>query len=653
MSKNFSLVSSNVPKGDQPKTIKSLVENFKNTKRQVLLGATGTGKTFTIANVIAKIQQPTLVLAHNKTLAGQLYQELKSLFPNNHVEYFVSYFDFYQPEAYLPKSDTYIEKSAKTNQDIEMMRLSTLNSLSQYNDVIVVASVAAIYASASPKDFFDLNLLLKVNEKINQHDLRLHLIKLNYQYNRIELKPGTFRFNGDVLEIAFGFNDEYIIRISFFDDEIEKISKVDLLTGKQIEKINYIIIPPANEYVLNSDNREESFKRIYDEMVERVKYFKNQNKLLEAQRIEQRVKFDLESMKEFGYCNGIENYARHLELRAPGQTPYTIFDFFNTHKNGWLLVVDESHMSIPQVRGMYNNDQSRKQSLVEYGFRLPSALDNRPLNFDEFNAKIDKVIYVSATPSEWEIENTNHCIVEQIVRPTGLLDPTILVKNTKNQIDDLINELHQQRDRKEKTFISVMTIRMAEELSELLNSRDIKVAYLHNELKTLERLKIINDLRKGKYEAIVGINLLREGIDVPEVSLVCIFDADKPGFFRSTKSLIQIIGRAARNVNGHIIMYADKLTKEMQEAIDESIRRRNIQIEYNKKHNITPQTIIKDIHDDLIELNINEGKKDKKPLSIQKLKKMMLEAAKNQEYELAAELRDQILEMSALKEKNK
>ena len=649
---NFSLVSKYEPRGDQPKAIKQLIENInKGVKKQVLLGATGTGKTFTVANIIKSVNQPTLVLAHNKTLAGQLYQELKAFFPNNHVEYFVSYFDFYQPEAYLPSSDTYIEKNAQSNDEIEMLRLSTLNSLSQYNDVIVVASVAAIYASASPEDFNQYKLILKTNQNIRIKEIKNVLVSLNYKYNDIDLKPGSFRNKGDVLDIAFGFSSDYIIRISFFGDEIEKITKINPLTYELIEKLNYIVIAPADEYILNNDNKEESFRRIENEMIERIKYFKLNDKLIEAQRIEQRTKHDLEAMREFGFCNGIENYSRHLELREKNQTPYTLFDFFNKSKDGWLLIVDESHMSIPQIRGMYNTDRSRKETLVEYGFRLPSALDNRPLNFEEFNDKQDKTIYISATPNEWEIEDSNNHIIEQIVRPTGLVDPTIEIRKTTGQIDDLVNELNIQKNKKEKTFISVMTIRMAEELTELLKARNIRVAYLHNELKTLERIKIINDLRRDRYDAVVGINLLREGIDVPEVSLVCIFDANKPGFFRSSKSLIQIIGRAARNANGRIIMYADSVSKDMSIAIDETNRRRRIQLEFNHEHNIIPKTIIKEIPEEInLGYDSNNKTTKRKELSIKQLKNMMLKAAKNQEYELAAELRDQILELSANKQ---
>ncbi|MGL4951779.1 MAG: excinuclease ABC subunit UvrB [Mycoplasma sp.] len=647
----FKLISDKIPNGDQPQAIEKILNNLKTNRAQVLLGATGTGKTFTIANIIEKTQRKTLVMAHNKTLAGQLYQELKALFPENHVEYYVSYFDFYQPEAYLPSSDTYIEKTSAANSEIEMMRLSTINSLTQYDDVIVVASVAAIYASVSRADFERYMVFLKVGEEYGLDKIKTDLVKLDYEYNAIDLKPGTFRVKGDVVDIAYGHTSDYVLRISFFGDTVEKIMKVDNLTGEIYETLKQIMISPADEYIMNKDNNERSLIAIEEEMKETVKNFKNQDKLLEAQRIEQRTLNDIESMREFGYCNGIENYSRHLENRKPGETPYTLFDFFN--ENNWLLVIDESHISIPQFRGMFATDKSRKQTLVDYGFRLPSALDNRPLNFDELQSKIDKVIYVSATPSEWEIEDSNNQIVQQIVRPTFLLDPTIEVRKTKNQIDDLINELFKQREKNEKTFIGVMTIRMAEELTDLLKLRGIKVAYLHNELKTLERTKILNDLRKSKYEAVVGINLLREGIDVPEVSLVAIFDADKPGLFRNSKSLIQMIGRAARNVNGHVILYGDNLTKDMQYAIDETYRRREIQEKYNIDNNKIPTTIVKEIYDDLDDDTANPNKRASSESSIKKLKNMMLKASKNQEYELAAELRDRIIELSETLARNK
>ena len=644
------------PLADQANAIEQLSNNIKKgVKSQVLLGATGTGKTFTIANVIEKTQLKTLIIVHNKTLAAQLYGEFKELFKENNVEYYVSYFDFYQPESYIPKSDLYIEKSASRNDDIEMMRLSTINSLATGSKTIVVASVAAIYASVSPNDFNEYKILIKKNQKVNFKAFQYNLVRLQYTRNDIELKPGTFRLKGDVLEIAPGNTNLYVIRISFFGDEIESIDSVDLLTGKKIKSFNEYVIAPANEYIMNDHNIDVSLNRIKEEMIERVKFFKLNNKLLEAQRIEQRTKHDLESMKELGYCNGIENYSRHLELREEGETPYTIFDFFKNDE--WLLVIDESHMTIPQIRGMYNTDRSRKSTLVDYGFRLPSSLDNRPLNFEEFNQKISHVIYCSATPNDYEIEQSNNLIVQQIVRPTGLLDPTLEIRPTKYQVDDLVDELNKQIKKDERTFITVLTIKMAEALTQHLKEQNFKVAYIHNELKTLQRAKIINDLRKGKYDVVVGINLLREGLDVPEVSLVCIFDADKPGFFRNDKALIQTFGRVARNEHGHVIMYADKITEDMQRAIDETERRRKIQIEYNKKHNITPHTIKKDIRDDLMsdeeykimEAAYQSNKKDskKQTKAISMLKKEMLEAAKNQQYERAAYLRDLIMEIDS------
>ena len=646
----FELIAPYQPSGDQPKAIEQLISNLKTNKYQVLLGATGTGKTYTIANIINKTQRKTLVLAHNRTLASQLYLELKAFFPNNHVEYFVSYFDFFQPEAYLPRTDTYIEKNAQSNAEIEMMRLSTLNSLSNYDDVIVVASVACIYPTSSQDDFNRYRLFLKINTNYEITYIKNTLVTMDYKFNAIELKAGTFRLKGDVLEIMFGFDNNHIYRLSFFGQELEKIVKVNSLTGEVVEKMNTILITPANEYVLNRDNAQDALSRIEQEMHERIKFFKANNRLLEAERIEQRTKYDLESLKEFGVCPGIENYAAQLENRKPGETPYSLLDYFKNDE--WLFVIDESHISVPQMRGMYNTDRSRKETLVEYGFRLPSALDNRPLMFDEIFSRTNQTIFVSATPNDWEKEVSNNCIVEQIVRPTGLLDPIIEIKPTKYQIDDLINEILKQREKNQKTFVSVITIKMAEELSEFLKQRGIKVAYLHNELKTIERSKILYDLRKGKYEVVVGINLLREGIDVPEVSLMVIFDADKPGLFRSEKSLIQMIGRAARNVDGRVIMYADSQTKDMINAINETNRRRKIQIEFNQKHNIVPKTIIKEISNALFDQDDDINNLIKKNKSteqiIKQLKKEMLNAAKNQEYELAAALRDKITELAAL-----
>lgn len=656
----FNLVTNFKLTQDQSNAVNTLVEGIKekDKKYQVVLGATGTGKTFTMANVIKEINKPTVIVAHNKTLVMQLYTEIKEFFPNNHVEYFVSYFDFFQPEAYLPRTDTYIEKSSLANEEIEMMRLSTLSSISAYKDVIIVASVASIYPTSPPDEFRMYWLIVKVGMTIALSETKRRLVKLNYKNNSIDLKPGTFRNKGDSLEIAPGSTDEYIYRISFFGDEIDSIVKLDPLTGEILEHLRWFYLTPADEYIINNDHKETALESIEKELEERIKYFNKNNKPLEAERIAQRTKQDLESIKEFGTCPGIENYARHLELRPAGVEPYTIFDYLN---DDWLLLIDESHMTLPQFRGMHNTDISRKNTLVEYGFRLPSALDNRPLDFEELNKKIKHAIYFSATPNDYELNLVNHEVVEQIIRPTGLTDPTIEIHPTLNQIEDLISELKKQKDKNERTFVTVMTIKMAESLTEFLKQRNIKVAYLHNELKTLQRTKIINDLRKGIYDCVVGINLLREGLDVPEVSLVAIFDADKPGLFRNERSLIQTIGRAARNVNGRVIMYADSISKDMDNAIKETERRRNIQLAYNKQHNIKPKTIIKPI----IEIASDEDSKEiKKVLDhsrvgsktkdklISKLKKEMMEAAKKQEYERAAAIRDMIIEIEGKTKNN-
>lgn len=661
MNKPFDIQSKYEPKADQIKAIDELVTNYQNgIKHQVLLGATGTGKTFTFANVIQRLQKKTLVIVHNKTLAAQIYLELKELFPNNKVEYFVSYFDYYQPEAYLPKTDVYIEKSSQINSEIEMLRLSTLTSLYNHEDVIVVASVAAIYASVSPKSFGKYVFPISVGQQISPKNFRQNLINLNYKRNEISLGPKFFRAKGDVIDVAPGYTDKFIIRVSFFGDEIESIAKLDAFSLTKIEDLKFFNITIADEYIADKDTVEISLQRIEDELSERVAYFNKENKLLEAQRIHQRTMYDIEAIREFGFCSGIENYAAHLELRPPHSTPFTIFDFFNAHKD-WLIIIDESHITLPQIRGMYNTDHSRKQTLVDYGFRLPSALDNRPLQYDEFLAKSDKMLFTSATPNDWEIEYSDNHVTEQIVRPTGLLDPIVEVKPTKYQLDDLLVELAKQKEKDERTFITVMTIRMAEELTHFLQQKNIKCAYLHNELKTLERSKIINNMRRGLYDVIVGINLLREGLDVPEVSLVVVFDADKPGFFRSEKSLIQIIGRAARNANGRVIMYGDEITSAMDYAIKETNRRRQIQEAYNKAHNIVPQTIIKPIFDD-IEFNIKNKKTsdfdinkfqklsdDDQNNVLKELNKKMLKAARQRNYEEAAKFRDLILEFESHK----
>lgn len=646
----FQLVSDKVPGGDQPEAINHLTAALQsNQPAQVLLGATGTGKTFTIANIIQNVQKPTLVLAHNKTLAGQLYAELKSLFPNNQVEYFISYFDYYQPEAYLPSTDTFIEKSSISNEIIAMMRLSTLTALSTRKDVIVVASVACIYPSTAPDDFAKFQLVLKINDPLlTRSEIISKLVMLNYERNDLDLTSGRFRIRGDVIELIPGHNDQHLIRLSFFGDELEEIALIEPLNLTIISKEQQYLITPANEYIMEQERKEMAMQRIRAELKNRARYFAKKQMFLEEHRILQRTNHDLESLTEFGVCQGIENYAFHLELREEGSTPYTLFDYFG---DDWLLVVDESHITIPQVRGMYNTDISRKNQLVKYGFRLPSALHNRPLNFEEFLNKIKQVIYVSATPNDWEIAQANHQVVEQIVRPTGLVDPQIIVRTSVGQLDDLVAELRAQKLKQHRTLVTVLTIRLAEELTAYLREKQIKVAYLHNELKTLERDKVLNDLRRGVYDVVVGINLLREGLDLPEVSLVCIFDANKPGFFRSDKSLIQIIGRAARNAEGRVIMYADSISDAMATAIKETERRRNIQIAYNKAHNIVPKTIIKTISDDLENIHlISEASshlrtsgKNRTQKTIATLEKEMQAAADAQEYELAAHLRDQII----------
>lgn len=648
----FELVSKYQPSGDQPEAIKELVEGINNGKKeQVLLGATGTGKTFTIANVIAKTNKPTLVLAHNKTLAGQLYSELKDLFPHNHVEFFISYYDYYQPEAYVPSSDTYIEKDSSINDEIDELRHGATSSLINNRDVIVVASVSCIYGIGDKDDYVKSMLILSVGQKITRSEILNHLIDMTYERNDLDFHRGTFRVRGDVIDIIPSSEKAHGIRIELFGDEVDRISIFDPLTGVIEKNIKNISIFPATHFVTSKEKLDEAIRRIQSELDERLKYFKENNKLIEEQRLRERVNYDIEMLRETGFCNGVENYSRHLALRGEGETPSTLMDFF---PDDFLLVVDESHVTLPQVRGMYNGDRMRKQTLVDYGFRLPSALDNRPLKYEEFESKINQVIYVSATPGDLELEHTHNQYVEQIIRPTGLLDPTIEVKPTEGQIDDIINEINIRKEKNERVLITTLTIRMAEELTNFLKEVGIKVAYLHSEIKSLERLKIIHDLRAGKYDCIVGINLLREGIDIPEVSLICIMDANKQGFLRSTRSLIQTVGRAARNASGHVIMYADTISEAMEETIKETSRRRAIQEEYNKVHHITPRTIIKEIKE-VVSNEINDDNKKTKTKMTKKEKELMLnnietqmkEAAKNLDFERAMELRDILFELKS------
>lgn len=644
----FNLVSKYKPSGDQPSAIEKLVKGIKDGKKeQVLLGATGTGKTFTIANVIKEVNKPTLVLAHNKTLAGQLYSELKELFPNNHVCYFISYYDYYQPEAYVPSTDTYIEKDSSINDEIDEMRHYATSCLISYKDVIVVSSVSCIYGIGEVEEYKNKMLTLAVGEEIDRNSVLLKLVDMLYERNDYDFKRGTFRVRGDVLEIIPASERTSGIRIEFFGDEVDRISEIDTLTGAIIKNKKSVTIFPASHFVTSEEKLKEAIKRIKEELKERVEVLKSENKLLECQRIEQRTNYDIEMLEETGFCSGVENYSRHLALREAGSTPTTLMDFFG---DDYLLVVDESHVTLPQVRGMYNGDRARKMNLVEYGFRLPSALDNRPLKFEEFTKKIKQAIYVSATPGDYELERTNGEYVEQIIRPTGLLDPIIEVRPTNGQIDDLIGEIRDRISKDERTLITTLTIKMSEELTNYLKSLDIKVAYLHSEVKSLERMNIIRDLRLGKYDCIVGINLLREGIDIPEVSLIAILDADKEGFLRSSRSLIQTVGRCARNANGKCIMYADKITDSMKIAIDETARRRKIQEEYNRIHNIVPTTIVKKITDTIS--NTDDSPKESKikkeaTPSIEVLEKEMKEAAKNLDFERAMELRDIIFELKS------
>ncbi|MGG0259340.1 excinuclease ABC subunit B [Bacillus mycoides] len=652
----FEIISEYSPQGDQPGAIEKLVEGINSgKKKQVLLGATGTGKTFTISNVIKEVQKPTLVMAHNKTLAGQLYSELKDFFPNNSVEYFVSYYDYYQPEAYVPHTDTFIEKDAQINDEIDKLRHSATSSLFERDDVIIVASVSCIYGLGSPEEYRELVVSLRVGMEKDRNQLLRELVDVQYGRNDIDFKRGTFRVRGDVVEIFPASLDEHCIRIEFFGDEIDRIREVNALTGEVLAERDHVAIFPASHFVTREEKLKVAIENIEKELEERLKELNDNGKLLEAQRIEQRTRYDLEMMREMGFCSGIENYSRHLTLRPAGSTPYTLLDYF---PEDFLIVMDESHVSVPQVRAMYNGDQARKQVLVDHGFRLPSALDNRPLTFDEFEEKTNQVIYISATPGPYELEQSPKAI-EQIIRPTGLLDPPIDIRPIEGQIDDLLGEIHDRIAKNERVLITTLTKKMSEDLTDYLKDVGIKVNYLHSEIKTLERIEIIRDLRLGKFDVLVGINLLREGLDIPEVSLVAILDADKEGFLRSERSLIQTIGRAARNANGRVIMYADRITRSMGIAIEETQRRRSIQEAYNEKHGITPKTIQKGVRDVIRATTAAEDTeiyeatpakkmtKKERENTIAKMEAEMKEAAKALDFERAAELRDLLLELKA------
>ena len=650
MDNKFEIISDYKPSGDQPRAIDELCASIdEGNRNQVLLGVTGSGKTFTMANVIARENKPTLILEPNKTLAGQLYAEMKELFPNNRVEYFVSYYDYYQPEAYVPQSDTYIEKDASINDEIDELRHSATEALLTRRDTIVVASVSCIYGLGDKEDYKNECLVVTQGDTKKREDILYRLIDMNYERNELDFHRGTFRSKGDTIDIIPAAEKKNGIRIELFGDEVDRIVEFDVLTGSVIKQKKTVMIFPATHFVTNKEKLEEACNRIENELKVRLQELRDNNKLLEAERLEQRCNYDLEMLRETGFCHGIENYSRHLALREAGSTPGTLMDFF---PEDYLLFIDESHITLPQVRGMYNGDHMRKQTLVDYGFRLPSAMDNRPLKFDEFEEKLNQVIYVSATPGDYEMELVNNKCVEQLIRPTGLLDPITEVRPTEGQIDDLIGEINERIEKKERVLVTTLTIRMAEELTAYLKGVGIKVAYLHTEVKTLERLKIIKELRQGKYDVLVGINLLREGIDLPEVSLIAIMDADKQGFLRSYRSLIQIIGRCARNAQGKVIMYADTISESMEEAIKETSRRREIQDEYNKEHGITPKTVIKKINEVVTNEEIEklEDKKMSKEDKLQILEVMeqeMREAAANLDFEKATELRDLIFEMKA------
>ncbi|AGY81499.1 MULTISPECIES: excinuclease ABC subunit UvrB [Carnobacterium] len=654
----FELVSKYQPGGDQPAAIKKLIEGIETGKKeQTLLGATGTGKTFTVSNVIKEVNKPTLVIAHNKTLAGQLYGEFKEFFPNNAVEYFVSYYDYYQPEAYVPSSDTFIEKESSVNDEIDKLRHSATSSLLERRDVIVVASVSCIYGLVNPEDYRDHVLSLRVGAEINRDEMLRRLVDMQFERNDIDFQRGRFRVRGDVVEIFLASRDSEAIRVEFFGDEIDRIREVDVLTGEVKADVQHVPIFPATHFVANDEQTRSAVQNIQEELEQRLKVLRAENKLIEAQRLEQRTNYDLEMLLEMGYCSGIENYSRHMDGRKPGEAPYTLIDFF---PDDFLIVIDESHITMSQIRGMYNGDRARKEQLIEYGFRLPSALDNRPLRLEEFEKHVNQIMYISATPGPYELERAPE-VIEQIIRPTGLLDPIIEVRPIKGQIDDLIGEINERTEKNERVFITTLTKKMSEDLTDYLKEVGIKVAYLHSEIKTLERTEILRDLRLGVYDVLIGINLLREGIDVPEVSLVIILDADKEGFLRSERSLVQTIGRAARNENGKVIMYADRITDSMNAAITETERRRATQQEYNEEHGITPKTIIKDIRDLISITSVVEG--DEEGASgLENIAKMTREqrlelidgmevemrvAAKELNFEKAANLRDLILEITA------
>ncbi|MER2147233.1 MAG: excinuclease ABC subunit UvrB, partial [Aerococcus urinaeequi] len=657
MINQFDLVSEYEPSGDQPEAIRRIVEQVEaGDKAQVLLGGTGTGKTFTMANVIAQTNRPTLVLAHNKTLAGQLYGELKEFFPNNAVEYFVSYYDYYQPEAYVPSSDSYIEKSASVNDEIDKLRHSATSSILERRDTIVVASVSCIYGLVNPTEYRDHVISVRQGQELSRDAFMRRLVENQYERNDIDFQRGTFRVRGDIVDVFLSSHDSSSIRVEFFGDEIDRIREVDALTGEVQSEVEHYPIYPATHFVVDHEQVEKSVRSIEAELEERLKELNDEGKLLEAQRLEQRTRYDIEMLLEMGYCNGIENYSRHMDGRKPGEAPYTLLDFF---PEDFLLMVDESHMTMPQVRGMYNGDKARKQVLIDHGFRLPSALDNRPLKLEEFEGKLNQTLYVSATPADYEVEKAGEDdIVEQIIRPTGLLDPTVEVRPIEGQIDDIISEINDRIEREERVFITTLTKRMAEDLTDYLEEVGIKVKYLHSDIKTLERTEIIRDLRLGVFDVLIGINLLREGIDVPEVSLVTILDADKEGFLRNERSLIQTIGRAARNQNGHVIMYADGITDSMRRAIDETARRRGIQQAYNKEHGIVPQTIKKEIRDAIRITHVNSEemsnslteqlralKRDDREQALRNVELEMKQAAKDLNFEKAAELRDIIMEL--------